>query len=195
MNTIQLIDREGSSHICNSDFSQRVRVRSKANLDRCYQCLTCSLGCPVVFAMDYPPHQIIRMVQLGLKEATLNSSTIWICAACETCVTRCPNEVDIVGVMDTLRQMSLEEKIKGKEVIVPVFHDTFLNTVRQFGRQYELGMLLQLKLRTKDPFSDLGLGLKMLRRRKLKLSPPESKSKKEVREIFNRVKAIREGQS
>ena len=38
----------------------------------CYQCQKCSAGCPVVFAMDYKPNQIMQMVSLGMKERVLN---------------------------------------------------------------------------------------------------------------------------
>ena len=57
----------------------------------------CSDGCPVAYVMDYYPNQIIHMVRLGLKDKILNSTTIWLCASCETCATRCPNEIDIVS--------------------------------------------------------------------------------------------------
>ena len=75
----------------------------------CYQCQKCSVGCPVVFAMDYKPNQIMQMVSLGMKERVLNCHTIWVCASCYTCSTRCPNDIDIAGVMDRLRQAALRE--------------------------------------------------------------------------------------
>ena len=52
-------------------FGREVKQVSGVNIDRCYQCLTCSLGCPLAFAMDYLPHQVIRMTQLGFKERVL----------------------------------------------------------------------------------------------------------------------------
>lgn len=169
-------------------FSNRVKEISEAGLERCYQCLTCTLSCPVAVDMDYPPHQIIGMVQLGLKEQVLSSSSIWLCATCETCVARCPQEVDILRVMDTLREMALHEKVKGKETIIPIFHDTFLESIRTFGRQHELSMLILLKLRTRDIFSDLDLGIKMLLKRKLGLLPPKVKGVKEMKAIFEKTK-------
>ncbi|MDD5094116.1 MAG: 4Fe-4S dicluster domain-containing protein [Dehalococcoidia bacterium] len=189
INTIEFIDQPGSQ-TADSAFSQKVRELSRSDLDRCYQCLTCSLGCPVAFAMDYRPNQVMRMVQLGQKQKLLESSTIWICAGCETCVTRCPNEVNILGVMDTLREMALREKVEGKEKVIPTFHQTFLYPVEKLGKQYELGMLLLLKLRTKDFFSDLGLGMKMFARRKLKLFPSKIKASKEMKTIFEKTRGV-----
>ncbi|MFL7807317.1 MAG: 4Fe-4S dicluster domain-containing protein, partial [Anaerolineae bacterium] len=74
-------------------FLHEVERRSGQNLARCYQCGKCSAGCPIAFEMDYPPHQVIRGVQMGMRDLVLASSTIWLCAACETCSTRCPQDV------------------------------------------------------------------------------------------------------
>ena len=185
MNSIQFID--SVPQVVDPAFSQQVKQLSGVKLDRCYQCFTCTLGCPVAFAMDYHPDQMIRMVQLGLKKQVLGSSTIWICAGCEACVTRCPNDIDILRVMDTLREIALQEKIKGKEVTIPIFHQNFLDNIRRFGRSHELSMLLLLKLKTRDILSDIGLGVKMLSKGKLKLLPHRVKGLKEIRAIFKRT--------
>lgn len=168
-------------------FTAKVKEVSQAGLERCYQCQTCTLSCPVAFAMDVPPHHLIRMVQLGLEEQVLSSATIWLCATCETCVARCPQEVDILRLMDTLKEMALAERVKGKEDVIPVFHDTFLDSIRRFGRQHELSMLLMLKLRTKDLFSDLDSGMKMLAKGKMGILPPKVKGAKEMKALFDRA--------
>ncbi len=175
-------------HQIDPAFSQKVKQMADTPLDRCYQCLTCSLSCPVAFAMDYLPNQIIRMVQLGLRKQVLTSSTIWLCATCETCVARCPQEVDILRVMDALREMALGEGEEGKEKVITTFNQTFLQSVRLLGRQYELGMLLLLKLKTRDLFTDLILGIKMLLKGKLKLLPTRIRGSKEIKAIFERTK-------
>jgi heterodisulfide reductase subunit C len=95
----------------------------------------------VVFAMDVLPHQIIRSVLLGQQETVLSSKTIWVCASCETCTTRCPNEIDIAKVMDVLRQIQIESGKEAKEPKAPVFHKTFLNSIKNFGRIHELSLM------------------------------------------------------
>lgn len=167
-------------------FAGQVKKLSRVDFNRCYQCLTCALGCPVLFAMDYLPNQILRMIQLGAKSEVLRSTTIWLCASCGACVTRCPYGIDIPRLMDTLRHMALREKVSGMETIVPAFHRIFLKSIRQWGRQYELGMLLKLKLKVRDLFSDIGLGVKMLQRGKLSLLPRRVKGLKEIRTIFRK---------
>jgi heterodisulfide reductase subunit C len=180
---------EQSQKTCDPTFANRVKEISRAGLERCYQCHTCTLSCPVAFAMDYLPNQIIRMVQMGLKEQVLSSSTIWLCAACETCVARCPNDVDVRRVMDTLREMELGEKVEGKEKLIPIFHRTFLDSIKQWGRTHELSMLIMLKLKTrKMALDELTLGLKMFLKGKLKPFPKKTKGAKEIKGIFERTK-------
>ena len=178
-------DKSGKA-VLDAQFCQKVKEESGTDIDRCYQCLTCSLGCPSAFAMDYLPHQIVRMVQLGLRQPVLSSATIWVCADCQTCATRCPNEVDLVKLMDVLREISLREGLV-KERNVADFHRIFLGNIKQWGRQYELSLILMLKLKTRDLFSDLGMGIKMLQKGKLKLLPARFKGAEGVRAIFRRI--------
>jgi len=91
-------------------FVRQVEEVSGQNLLACNQCGKCSAGCPVVAAMDLLPSQVIRMAQLGMEEV-LESNTIWICASCLTCVTRCPKGVDLPRLMEALRQVSLRQGV------------------------------------------------------------------------------------
>jgi heterodisulfide reductase subunit C len=163
----------------------------------CYQCYKCSAGCPVSFAMDLLPHQVIRSVLFGQKEKVLSSRTIWICATCETCTTRCPNEVDIAKVMDVLRQIQQESGKQATEPKVPIFHEAFLDSIKKSGRVHELSMIrnyslksgdLREKLKTGEWKNDAKLGIKMFLRGKLKITPPKCKGVKEVRKIFDQAR-------
>ncbi len=91
-------------------FVRQVEEISGQDLLACNQCGKCSAGCPVVAAMDLLPSQVIRMAQLGMEEV-LESNTIWICASCLTCATRCPKGVDLPRLMEALRQISLRKGV------------------------------------------------------------------------------------
>ena len=158
------------------------------NVQDCYQCQKCSAGCPVAFAMDYKPNQIMQMIALGMKDRVLSSKTIWVCASCYTCSTRCPNDIDIAGVMDWLRQSALREGVVPAEKEVPLFHAALLDSIRSHGRVYELGMMARYKMKTGRLLDDMKLGWKMFRKGKLKLFPSGVKRKKEVTELFREVK-------
>lgn len=92
-----------------SEFVRKVVEVSGQNLNLCYQCGKCSAGCPMSFAMDLLPNQIMRLVQLGLEEDIANSRTVWLCASCFTCTARCPKGVDLSRVMETLRLLTLRK--------------------------------------------------------------------------------------
>jgi heterodisulfide reductase subunit C len=136
--------------------------------------------------MDYGPDRVLRMIQFGLKEQVLSSSDIWICASCETCGTRCPNEIDIVRVMDALRQIAVEEGIPTKEKNVPLFHNLFLSIVKRLGRMHEASLMGLYKPLSRDLFSDIPTGLKMILKGKIPLLPHRIKGSDEVGKIFER---------
>ena len=170
-----------------SEFAEIIKETGGLDVNVCYQCKKCTSGCPVSYAMDYTPTQLIHAISLGLKDLVLNSATLWLCASCETCTTRCPQEVDIAKVMDALRIMAVRAGIKPKVTEVTKFYRTGLTNIRFFGRMYELGLIGMLKLSTGQFTKDLGLGIKMLKKGKLKLLPSWQGSSM-TRRIFARVK-------
>jgi heterodisulfide reductase subunit C2 len=89
------------------DFVTQVETISGENLLACNQCGKCSAGCPVAFSMDILPNQVIRLAQLGFEDV-LETQTIWTCAACLTCVARCPKGIDLPRVMEALRIIKMQ---------------------------------------------------------------------------------------
>jgi len=89
------------------DFVSQIETISGQSLLACNQCGKCSAGCPVAFNMDILPSQVIRLAQLGIQDV-LESQTIWTCAACLTCVSRCPKGIDLPRVMEALRLIQME---------------------------------------------------------------------------------------
>jgi len=168
-----------------SSFLEEVNDRiGGVPIQSCYHCRKCTAGCPVAFAMDYNPNTVIKMIQMGMKEKVLGSSTIWLCASCETCVTRCPNEVDIARMMDTLREMAIESGVSVGEKNIVKFHEAFLTNIKMGGRINEPTMLVHYKLKSGDLFSDMGLGLSMFMKGKIKPISPRTKDMGSVRKIF-----------
>lgn len=158
-------------------------------ISSCFHCSKCSSGCPVAFAMDVLPHRLVRMVQMGLKQEVLISSTIWVCASCETCSTRCPNEVDIASLMDVLREMAVRSGTPPAEGEIARFHSTFLSAVEKRGRVFEAGMLAKYKIVTRDYRSlarDARLGWELFKKGKLRLFPVGVRGREEVSEIFRK---------
>lgn len=179
----------------NQDFIRQVGEESGQPVQKCYQCGKCTAGCPVAFAMDYPPHQVIRMVQLGLRDELLRSKSIWLCATCHTCATRCPCKIEITKVMEILRIMAGQRSTAppGSAKNVEIFYDAFLNTVEKYGRMYEFGAMIQYNLKSKNLFNKAELGLPMFQKGKLKLSPSKIKGESEIARIFSEVQRMEGG--
>lgn len=157
------------------------------NVQDCYQCQKCSAGCPVAFAMDFRPNQIMQMVNLGQRERVLACKTIWVCASCYTCSTRCPNDIDIAGIMDWLRQTALRAGVKPAEKEVALFHAAFLDAIRTYGRVHELFLIANYKMKSGKLFDDFKLGWKMFVKGKLKLLPSRVNKKNEISELFRKA--------
>ena len=77
------------------DLAQRVQEALGENVYLCYQCVKCSSGCPLAEFFDWQPNQVMRALQLGQEDIALHSKTPWLCAGCQTCTTRCPQEINI----------------------------------------------------------------------------------------------------
>ena len=170
-----------------SSFLEETKRRSGENLSLCYQCLKCTAGCPTAPDMDIRPNHIIRMIQMGMKKEVLGSSAIWLCVYCQTCGTRCPNEIHIGILMDALREMAMEEGIPAKEKNIHLFHEAFIQSVRRGGRAHEVTMLMDYVLRSRDLMADSLLpGMMLFLKGKFPLFPSLVKGRQEIKRIFEK---------
>lgn len=175
-------------HTLSSALEREVERRSGEKVRLCYQCGKCSTGCLFNFAMDILPHQAMKLVQYGQKERLLASRTIWVCASCETCSVRCPNQIEVARVIDTLREMALDEGVRPSDRTIPLFHRCFLGNIAATGRISEPILMGSYKTLSGDLFSDIGLAVNMLAKGKIKMVPPVVRGRREVRRIFKGAK-------
>lgn len=176
-----------------SDLQNFVESRSGQKVLRCYQCGKCTSGCPAAYVMDMGPRQIMRAIQLGLKEKALESSTIWLCISCQTCSARCPNEIDIAHVMESLRWLAAAEKSEPAEKDIELFHRLFLIIIQRFGRIHELSLGVLYNLLRRHPFANITTLPGMFARGKLPVLPPRVKGAAEIRNLSAKVNAIEKG--
>ncbi|GFM34924.1 4Fe-4S dicluster domain-containing protein [Desulfovibrio subterraneus] len=176
-----------ATHRFDEDFLKEVQQGSEQNLTRCYQCGNCTAGCPLSFAYDIPVNRLMRLLQAGEKHAVLSSKAIWLCASCETCTTRCPNEIDVARIMDVLRHMARREGLVAEP---PVRHmwDAFLSSVEKYGRVFEAGMMANFVRRTGRFWTDADLAPVAIGKGKLGLRPHAIKHPDEVQRIFARFR-------
>ena len=172
------------------NFLDYVQEKSEQNILACYHCKKCSAGCPVASFMDIHPNAINRMIQYDRRKEVLGCSTIWLCAGCETCGTRCPNDIDIAKVADVLKQLALEEGAHSKEKQITAMHKVFVSGIQKRGRMHEVSLIRDMRMRSGGYFKDMGLAVKMFKMGKLNIFPEKVKNIKEVKKLFRKAKRV-----
>lgn len=173
------MDNTSAAGLPTERLSKTVLDQIGQNIFRCYQCVKCTSGCPIADQFDLRPNQVMRALQLN-DPSVLECRAIWLCASCQTCATRCPQEINVTGVMDILR---IEAKRRGIPSAVPdvsQFNALFMRYVTWLGRVPELLFIVTYKLLRMKPFSDMGMGLRMLKKGKLSFLPHFARTPRKV---------------
>jgi len=155
----------------------------------CIQCGVCAGSCHARFAMDYSPMQVLKMAHLGLKQEVLSSHTIWICASCYTCASRCPRGLNIPALMSGFKNMAMTNNVPAPVAVKPKFHKAFTEIVGKYGRMHEAELKIKLANKTDlgELLNNVSLGLRMLRKGKLKLRPSRLDSSTRFSEVFKKA--------
>lgn len=177
--------------IPDGELMRRAQAECGVALGACYGCKKCSNGCPLTFAMDLHPYQVVRLAQLGQTAELRACRTIWVCASCQTCLTRCPNQVDLPRFMDWLKQVLAEEGAPVPEPRTLIFHRLFLREVARRGRVFEGSLMGRYLLATggllgAEARRNAVLGMAMLKRGRLKLTPAGVKHRRWLKGLFAR---------
>lgn len=189
----------GNTHVepLKQTLKNKVKSLTKESVNDCYQCGKCSAGCPLAEDMDIAPNQILRMLQISspeLEDKILRSLSIWLCLGCETCYTRCPQEVDLPAIMDYLRSESMRQnKVHPEAKKILAFHKTFLDSVKATGRLYEVGLIGGYKLRGGNLLQDVNIAPTMFLKGKLKLFPHFIEGRDVVSRIIQKTLNKEEG--
>lgn len=152
----------------------KANTKQYGDTSLCYQCAKCSAGCPIGEELDVYPHQVIHLASLGLEDRVLDSATIWICASCYACAVKCPNDIDITGIMTKLKNLAVQRGVESKRPEVYQFHKTFTEDVFRRGKAHELRIMGEYNLRIRKPFKNILLAPKMFLKNKLKFLPPKT---------------------
>ncbi len=170
--------------------AEEIKKRCGENVFLCYQCKKCASGCPSRAFMDSTPTELMRQVQLGMTDEAMKSNTIWFCLSCQTCSARCPQDIDIAHVVDTLRIIVQERKIKSKTGHAALLNRIWMLLLRYMGRMYEMGLAGMMNLLTGKPFKDMKLAMKMIKKGKIKMLP-SIKKPLETNRMFSRAKRLK----
>ena len=168
------------------------RIPGGERLNQCIQCGTCSGSCPVSYAMDYSPRQVIALFRAGAIEALLRSRTIWVCASCYSCTVRCPAQIKVTDLLYALKRIAIDRKIFPHHFPVYALSESFVRMVKNYGRNYEMGLLRAYFLRTSpiQLIKRMRTGLILWRRGRLSLRPTRIKGLDGLRRMIERAEAF-----
>ncbi|HIP16803.1 MAG TPA: CoB--CoM heterodisulfide reductase subunit C [Methanothermococcus okinawensis] len=74
---------------------------------RCYQCGTCTGGCPSGRITAYRTRKLIRAAIFGYGDY-IKSEDLWKCTTCYTCYERCPRDVKITEIIKAMRNIAFQ---------------------------------------------------------------------------------------
>jgi len=131
------------------------------------------------------------MLRAGLRTDALKSNTPWICVSCYHCVVRCPQNIHITDVMYALKGMAIESKLC-QDSTAPDFSQTYVDMVEEYGRSFELGLASQhyLKHFPLRLTNMLPMGMGMLSKKRMNLTPTHIKNMKQLKAILKRAKEL-----
>lgn len=97
--------------VINFQFRNQV-LKHNASLSYCYQCSTCSSGCPVALITKgrYNPRKIIEEAILGLQDKLIEKQepNPWLCSTCQKCVELCPQKVELTEIFILIKNRCFE---------------------------------------------------------------------------------------
>lgn len=169
------------------------------NIRACIQCGICTGSCPVAGEMEYPPRKIIAMIRAGMRDEVLSSSSMWYCLSCYMCTVRCPRNVKPTELAHALESLSNQHGFSIKGTRTLLMYRSFVNSIKDYGRVHELGMMFRFYLSIipyllANPLATikmLPLGLKLFLHQRLPLMPEKVEDKKDLSRIIQKFREVR----
>jgi heterodisulfide reductase subunit C len=161
-------------------------------IKQCLQCGTCTGSCPVSYAMDITPREIIALFRAGQIQKILNSESIWLCVSCYSCQTRCPQQIRLTDIFYVLKQLAIKNKIYSRTLKVHKLRETFLTMLNKYGRLNETLLMIKFLLKTNPlkGFVFLPMAIKLILKGRLSFRNQEIKSKNDLKLIIKKSKEI-----
>jgi heterodisulfide reductase subunit C len=182
-----------SEAVLRQSFLEQVHLIPSGDvIKRCIQCGTCTGSCPVSYAMDISPRQLIALFRLGDMETIMKSRTIWICASCYACTTRCPSGIKITDIIYALKRTAMETGRKSQAPQVQTLATLFVDNLMRYGRLHEGTLIRRYYTRT-GPFklfNFIPLAKKLFRTKRLQLFPKRIKQHASLSRIINKAQEI-----
>ncbi len=161
-------------------------------IKRCIQCGTCTGSCPVSHAMDISPRQLIALFRAGEMDTIMKSRTIWICASCYACTTRCPSGIKITDIVYALKRTAMESSRKSSAPQVQRLARLFIDNLCSYGRLHEGTLIRRYALRTNmlKLFGYIPLAWRLQQTHRLALFPKKIKAFAPLSRIIKKAQEL-----
>lgn len=161
-------------------------------ISRCIQCGTCTGSCPVSYAMDISPRQLLALFRAGEMEQIMKSRTIWICASCYACTTRCPSGIKITDIIYALKRTAIEKNMESAAPQVQRLARLFTENLMSYGRLHEGTLIRKYYMKTNMfKFIDLiPLARRMWATKRIEPFPKRIKERKSLASIVRKAQEI-----
>jgi len=177
----------GAEHELRRAFLAEVElIPGGRRISRCLQCGTCTGSCPVSYAMDISPRELIARFRAGDIGAILRSRTIWLCASCYACTTRCPAGIKVTDIIYALKRLAMARGIRPARYPVFALAESFVDVVTHYGRNNEPRLMALYFLRAGPlrALGQVGLGWRLWRRGRLRLGASRVRALADLRKIL-----------
>ncbi len=95
---------ESAPKISENILEENKRELTLEDLNVCYQCGTCSGGCPVM--RSFPEYNIRKIVKEAREgKIDINKKILWFCSTCYLCYERCPQDVKPIQIIHSITNL------------------------------------------------------------------------------------------
>ncbi len=97
-----------------------LKEQADQTFEACMQCGTCTSVCPSTQIRNYSPRLVLRNLALDRATDVNVDEAAWSCLTCNTCVEYCPRGIELLDVVNHVRENTVEAGNTPKQLKAPL---------------------------------------------------------------------------